>query len=120
MSELHPEAFAFFTSVPLTFQTVHDGVNVEAFGPVFEIDPRTQSLARFRYNNYDRSPMAHLSLETVEKFYEYLPTLLHLQEDPSLVLKVRLSEGEMLVVNNHRVLHGRLQAQNLYIIKMMC
>lgn len=34
MSELHPEAFAFFTSVPLTFQTVHDGVNVEAFGNI--------------------------------------------------------------------------------------
>lgn len=113
---ISPEAFDFFSKVNLPFHSVHDGVKVERYGPVFDIDPRDAHLdtstyfprlRSFRYNNDDRSPLSHLDPETLTQFYDFLPLLLKQLRREDLITKVDLKVGDMVVVDNHRVLHGR-------------
>lgn len=93
---------------------------------------RSVRLNQFRFNNDDRAPFHAAdfspppiesvweleeagdaprllqSEEVLERFYaEYLPTLLATKEDPAFAFEVRLGQGDMICVNNHRVMHGR-------------
>ena len=111
-----PEAFDFFSKVNLPFRCVHDGVECERYGPVFDIDPRDAHLEpsttfprlrSFRYNNDDRAPLTHLDPDTLSQFYDFLPLLLKQLRREDLIIKVDLKVGDMVVVDNHRVLHGR-------------
>ena len=113
---ISPEAFNFFSKVNLPFHSVHDGVKCERYGPVFDIDPRDAHLdtathfprlRSFRYNNDDRSPLSHLDPDTLSQFYDFLPLLLKQLRREDLITKVNLTVGDMVVVDNHRVLHGR-------------
>lgn len=61
----------------------------------------------FRYNNYDRAPLADLPAEAVEEFYEHLPVLTAAMQRPENAIFLRLAVGTMLVINNRRVMHGR-------------
>ena len=85
-------------------------------GPVFEFDPDfytgalttpLEHLQRVRYNNDDRAPLTHLSLDQVDLFYQHLPALLSAFRRPDLTVQVKLARGDMVVVDNHRVMHGR-------------
>eukprot|EP00040_Diaphanoeca_grandis_P015674 m.80283 g.80283 ORF g.80283 m.80283 type:complete len:504 (+) comp25298_c0_seq2:209-1720(+) len=114
------EAFQFFCNTPLPYHCEHDGVSVTAMAPVFELDRRSPispeliktldtcpPIARFRYNNDDRSPLLHLSSHQIDLFYTHLPLLLEVLRDPQLMIEVQLDVGDMVIVDNHRVLHGR-------------
>jgi len=108
MRREHPDAFSFFCNVPLKFQCVFEGTAVLNTSPVFVTDD-FGNVTRFVYNNDDRAVLDHLDEVTVEKFYEYLPILLGLlrSRDPRWTIERRLQQGEMLIVRNARVLHGR-------------
>ena len=108
----NPKAFDFFSKTTLAFQCIQDGVHSVAYGKVFETDPGIKNpthldVIRFRYNNDDRSAMHFLDSEEVEQFYQHVPLLLELLRDDKFVLKTRLKPGDIVIVNNHRVLHGR-------------
>eukprot|EP00946_MAST-07B_sp_MAST-7B-sp1_P005247 g5247.t1 len=123
MFKISPEAFWFFATTKLGFQCTHDGVGTLSYAPVFELDPAFEThfveggkvrnehtrppLQRFRYNNDDRAVINHLSAESVDEFYRHLPLLLSLLRREDLTLRKRLSKGDWVIVNNHRVLHGR-------------
>lgn len=51
--------------------------------------------------------MEDLSTEEIDEFYRHLPTLTSTMRSPDLVARLRLGLGDMLVVHNHRVMHGR-------------
>jgi len=59
------------------------------------------------YNNDDRAPLADLPEDVVEEFYDHLPVWLQLLRSPALSREVRLAAGDLLLLNNQRVLHGR-------------
>ena len=111
-----PAAFAFFCETSLPFHSTHDGVRCVAHGPVFEFDADHYSgplstdirhLRRVRYNNDDRAPLTHLGPDDVERFYQHLPALLAVFRRDDLIARVKLARGDMVVVDNHRVMHGR-------------
>ena len=60
-----------------------------------------------RFNNDDRGVMEDLSAAEIDRFYQHLPVLTAALRSPQLLVKLRLQVGEMLIVHNHRVLHGR-------------
>lgn len=60
-----------------------------------------------RYNNDDRAPLTTLDAATVLEFYTHLPELLRVLRDESAILQVPLAPGDMVILNNHRVMHGR-------------
>lgn len=88
---------------------MHD-VHVRAEEPIISLDSNGK-VFRFRLNNDDRACLDSLSEANVEKFYEYIPKLLRLSRDSRFASFVRLDVGDMLVVENRRVMHGRLEFQ---------
>lgn len=102
----HPDAFDFFSRVALPFRHAEGGVHVEHAAPVFSLDPRTGAAVGFRYNELDRAPLAPpLTYGDVGAFYAHQETLVQVLH--RLEVAVRLEAGTALILNNHRVLHGR-------------
>jgi trimethyllysine dioxygenase len=64
-------------------------------------------MLRFRYNNDDRAPLTTLAPADVPLFYRHLHVLTRATRDPAMAAMVRLRPGDGLLVDNHRVLHGR-------------
>eukprot|EP00041_Stephanoeca_diplocostata_P031078 m.958556 g.958556 ORF g.958556 m.958556 type:complete len:565 (+) comp23881_c0_seq2:373-2067(+) len=114
-----PHVYDFFCNTPLAFKCVHNGVDVQTIAPILQrrhgrsllatdkVAVLSTDLLSVRYNSYDRGPMSHLDSATIAAFYEYFPTLVRVMRTPELMLHVRLGEGDMVIVDNHRVMHGR-------------
>ena len=106
MAAAHPEAFDFFCRAALPYYCVHEGVDVRAEGAVFRRG-QDGAVAAVRLNNYDRDSLVHLTADEVSQFYEHLPVLYEAFREPSLVLRHQLEVGQMVIIDNWRVLHGR-------------
>ena len=65
LREANPAAYEFFRRTPLTYHCQDEGASLVASGVVFEHGPDGRQMDRFRYNDYDRLTMAHLSPEEV-------------------------------------------------------
>lgn len=102
----NPKAFEYFCKTTLPFYSKEEGVFVRAEGPVFSFNTDGE-MTMFRYNNDDRAALDNMSYEQIREFYTYIPDLLRTMRDPALGLKIKLNVGDMLVVQNQRVLHGR-------------
>lgn len=74
---------------------------------IFKVDPDDQHLIQVRINGYDRACHSGMSLETQLGFYKHFSELLKLVKHDKYVKKVSLKPGQVLIVNNWRVLHGR-------------
>ena len=61
----------------------------------------------FRYNDYDRACLSHLAADDVREFYWHLRQLSDIVEDEAMEYRMALEPGTMVVVHNHRVMHGR-------------
>ena len=73
-------------------------------------------VSRCRLNNDDRAPLhphKHSGIDLDLFYRRYLPVLLERTRDPSMSAEVRLDPGMMLVINNHRVMHGRRAFEGL-------
>jgi trimethyllysine dioxygenase len=108
----NPAAFAFFSSTPLVFKHVESKVNVRATRKVIELDPYDSDgpdahPVQFRYNGYDLAPLTYLADAQLEAFYRHNHYLGRLARDPRFTVLRKLRVGECLIVDNHRVMHGR-------------
>ncbi len=105
MRERHRSAFDFFRRALIPFEH-HDGeVHHCAIAPVFRSDPRTGEVVGIRYNETDRAPLDSLGFDDVGAFYEHVHALHDSVE--SVEVAVRLEVGDAIVIDNHRVMHGR-------------
>ncbi|TEB34762.1 Trimethyllysine dioxygenase [Coprinellus micaceus] len=64
-------------------------------------------LVQVRWNNDDRSVMSHLEPAVVEKWYDAIRLWNKALTSPDSQYWVQLTPGTAVVVDNHRVLHGR-------------
>ena len=71
LREADPSAYDFFRTTPIVYHCQDEGSSLMASGPVFEGGSEDAHFDRFRYNDYDRLTIAHLSSQDVERFYEY-------------------------------------------------
>ena len=104
----YPSTYDFFCRVPLPF--VHGNevseVNMRHEGPVFELHPYTSQVVAFRYNELDRAPLGPpLSFDDVRDYYAHQAVLVRVLGE--VEVPVRLEVGDAIVIDNHRVLHGR-------------
>ena len=101
-----PEAFDFFSTTPLRFRCLDEGAHLSALRTIIDIDAAGR-MKQFAYNPYDLAPMTYLSDGDLEAFYRHHAALSSLTTSREFTFSIRLLPGEMMVVNNHRVLHGR-------------
>ena len=101
----HGETFDYFCRVALPFQHIEGDVDMRYSGPIFELFPSGGEVARVRYNETDRGPLAALGFADTRDFYSHA-RVLHAVLD-AIEMPLRLSEGDALLIDNLRVLHGR-------------
>ncbi|TMW57978.1 hypothetical protein Poli38472_013452 [Pythium oligandrum] len=102
----NPAAFEFFTKTPLHYHHYDRDAHLATMEPIIQLD-HAGNIVQFRHNDYDRAPLTHLSFEETELFYKYHGELLSLLRDPSMEFRVKLQVGQMIIVDNQRVMHAR-------------
>ena len=60
-----------------------------------------------RYNNDDRAPLQGLPVSELDAFYRAHRTFNELIRDPRFEYRLQLTAGTVLLLDNHRLLHGR-------------
>ncbi|MFE0753069.1 TauD/TfdA family dioxygenase [Inquilinus sp. NPDC058860] len=101
-----PDAFALLTRRAVPFRYVEPGkVDLRSKAPLIELDAEGE-VAAVRYNNRSIAPF-DLDPEEVEPFYDAYRRFGRLLHDPDLTVGFRLAPGDLFLVDNQRVLHGR-------------
>ncbi|KAA0016430.1 DUF971 domain-containing protein [Salinicola corii] len=100
-----PDAFECLTRTSTRFRYVDDEAHLESEGPLIELDARGE-VNRVRYNNRtERVPP--LPPEQLDRYYAARRAFFALITAPELTLTPKLAPGEMLIMDNYRLLHGR-------------
>ncbi|RXW23272.1 hypothetical protein EST38_g2573 [Candolleomyces aberdarensis] len=112
LRELNPEAYRLLSEVPIPAHAAGEPTSfyrpTPASGyPVFGHDKLTRDLTQVRWNNDNRSVMSHLEAGSVEKWYEAIRLWNKCLTSSDSEYWVQLQPGTVVVVDNHRVLHGR-------------
>jgi len=101
-----PEDFAVLTRTPVAFRYVERGaVDLRHTAPLIECDVEGR-VRTVRYNNRSVAPL-DIAAEDVPAFYQAYRSLGRLLHDPSQTVGFRLGPGDLFIVDNRRVLHGR-------------
>ena len=99
------EAFAVLTRTPVTFHYRAADADLCSVKPLIELG--VDGLIRaVHYNNRSIAPLRE-GVEDTEAFYRAYRAFARLMREPRFQLRRRLEDGEMVVFDNRRTLHGR-------------
>lgn len=100
-----PEAFDTLTRIPVPFQYRSRDAELYAQRPLIQLSCRGEVTA-VHYNSRSIAPV-RLSVREAEEFYAAYRCFAALLRAPQFQLKYRLNDGELVVFDNQRTLHGR-------------
>ncbi|KAK7454519.1 hypothetical protein VKT23_011273 [Stygiomarasmius scandens] len=112
VKELHPEVYDILSRVPVPAHAAGEQGSLyrpspSTGYPVLRHDLGTGDLMQVRWNNDDRSVMRRLEGSLVESWYNAIRTWHSCLTSPDSEYWVQLTPGTAVIINNHRVLHGR-------------
>jgi len=112
LKELHPDVYDLLSSVPVPAHAAGEPSELFRLSPasgypVLSHDPIAGDLTQVRWNNDDRSAMNALDPYIVEEWYNAIRTWHKFLTSSDSEYWVQLTPGTAVVVNNHRILHGR-------------
>jgi|688.fasta_scaffold142082_2 gamma-butyrobetaine hydroxylase len=100
-----PEKFDLLCNTELYFHFADVDIVLENDGPIIELDPAGEVKA-VRFSNHSCQPFL-IDSNKMEAFYDAYATFGTMREDPRYRIQVPMGAGEMYMVNNRRVMHGR-------------
>ena len=100
-----PETFTLLAHNPIRFQFQDEDTDLSAAFPVIGLDARG-AVAAIHYNSRSPAPF-ELEEALVEPFYAAYRAFVGLLADPELQIQFKLAPGDLFIVDNERVLHGR-------------
>lgn len=100
--ELEPDAFDVLTSYPLRFRYRDDDTELEAEHPVLSVDARGE-LQAVHFNTRSAAPSPTLPRAWYDAYREFGRAL----ASPEYQIRFKLEPGDLFIVDNLRVLHGR-------------
>jgi gamma-butyrobetaine dioxygenase len=102
----NPEAFDLLAKTKVPFRYVEPGtVDLRHAAPLIELDAEG-ALRTIRYNSRSIGPI-DLDPEALPAFYAAFRRFGRLLHDPEMIVGFRLRPGDLFIVDNRRVLHGR-------------
>lgn len=101
-----PQALAMLTEHPVEFRLWSRQADTLSRFPPIILD-ENGDLAVLRYANWAVQPLRTIPFDLVPAWYDAWNALAEKVNDPANRLAYRCDPGELLVINNHRVLHGR-------------
>ncbi len=105
LREVAPAQFACLAETPVPFLYRTPNVELYAERPLIQL-ACDGSIAAVHYNNRSIAPL-RLAAGPAERFYAAYRRFARLLRDPRFQLKCRLQDGDLVVFDNQRVLHGR-------------
>ena len=105
MRDEHLDYLHFLTKIRTTFRLFSKNTDTTTTAPPVILDERG-NLGIIRYANWAVQPI-RMPLFDTEYYYAAHSALSRLINAPENQLVIKVKPGEMMVVNNHRVLHGR-------------
>ncbi|WP_423822823.1 TauD/TfdA family dioxygenase [Salinisphaera sp. SPP-AMP-43] len=109
LAERDPAAYACLTQTPVHFRYRDDSAHLESEGPLIELNFQNQPI-RVRYNSRTECVPA-LAPDHLEQYYAARRAFRELITSEELTVKLKLAEGEMLIMDNYRLFHGRTAYQ---------
>ena len=100
-----PAAFDLLTRVPVRFRFADKDAELEAEHPVLTLDSRGAVVA-VRLNNRAKQPL-DAAPDLVEPWYAAYRALVALADDPAQQIRFKLAPGDLVCMDNLRMLHGR-------------
>lgn len=100
-----PRSFDLLTTCPVPFRRQADGRDLRCQAPIIELDWLDQP-RQIRFCNRSMQPL-QLPEAIMETYYAAYRRFSELAVRDDLVVRLRLQPGDLLMFDNHRVLHGR-------------
>jgi gamma-butyrobetaine dioxygenase len=100
-----PELFELLATVPVHFHFRDDENEHEHDAPVLELDA-TGDVRAVRYSNHSAQPFL-LPPDEMHAYYEAYTTFGRMRESERYRVTMHLGAGDLYMVDNRRVLHGR-------------
>lgn len=109
LRERHPKEFEVLTKTPVPFQYIHDGRHAiqEHFTIGLKPAKLNGSRQEISYVNYSPHEQGPLPLSTPKEFYRALKLFAELLEDEKQTVRFNLEEGDAVMWDNRRIIHGR-------------
>lgn len=102
-----PESFELLTRWPARFGYAGGaGVRLAAKRPILELGADGELIA-VRFNNRSFGPLVDVPFDLVPGYYAACRAYAGILESPELTVSFRLAPGDLFIVDNTRVLHGR-------------
>jgi len=83
------------------------GVALRSRRPMIELSPDGELIA-IRFNNRSSAPFTDIPFEQMEAYYAAYRQFASIIDDPAMAVSFKLEPGESFIVDNTRVLHGRV------------
>ena len=106
LRQTNPEALRIMTDYAVEFRLWSKKADTMSMYPPVILDERGE-LALLRYANWTVQPLKTVPFDLVPDWYDAWRALAERVNAPENRVSYRCSPGEMLLINNHRVLHGR-------------
>jgi gamma-butyrobetaine dioxygenase len=100
-----PEGFALLTSAPVTFAYADGTADLHHAAPMIDLDP-SGAVRGVRCNSRSMQPPS-LPADAVNTWYDAFVLFSQLMADPRFQVRLHLEPGDLFIVDNRRVLHGR-------------
>lgn len=109
LRDTHPVDFDILTKTPVSFHYVNDGHHLhrDHFTIQLESPNSSSSPRRISHINYSPPFQAPLPLSTPKEFYPALKRFADMLDDKTHTFEFLLEEGDAVLFDNRRVLHGR-------------
>lgn len=105
----HPRGFELLSRYPGRFEYAGSaGVRLSAKRPMIELGPDGE-LMGIRFNNRSAAPVVDVPYAGMAEFYGAYRRLAEIIEEPAMAVRFKLRRGELFIVDNTRVLHGRTE-----------
>jgi alpha-ketoglutarate-dependent taurine dioxygenase len=100
-----PDAFSNLSQIPILYRFQDAGVDLASERTMLEVD----TLGQFRAIHYDDHSIAPLPFKgsRLKKYYAAYRELAELLRDPARAVVYRLQPGDLVLLDNSRILHGR-------------
>ncbi len=105
MREQHPRWFNLLCTTSVPFRIFDKQSETRSFGPMIQLNTAGE-IQCFRYSNQTMQALP-LNTPELDAFYQAYTELSRRILSPEWQHQFRLNTGDLLLVHNHRVLHGR-------------
>ncbi len=100
-----PAYFELLSTQPVRFRFQDEHNDLSAESPVIRLDTRGD-VAGIRFNNRSLMPF-DFSPEQVAAYYQAYRAFARLLQNPEYTIQFKMQPGDLFIVDNERVLHGR-------------